>query len=605
MGHDPLPDDAEGAAPSPVAPAADSSPAKPESAAAAPMPEQAPATLESTREADLATPEGTLDAPAEPEPTPEPAPVDSPAHAAGAPDAPEAPEAEDTASAPSSAPKKLTARGKRIIAAGVIAAVLAVVGAGLAMANSFVTTINQELTQGDKTVEEVEEIQQTLAHHSDFTEPFYMLLIGSDARPDDPSMGARSDTNILARVDPTTDQVTLVSIPRDTKITIPGHGTCKFNAAYAYGGVPGVIRATNELLGIEVSHYAEVNFDKLIDLVDAMGGVEVDVDVRIDDVKADYNTYDRHNVIEPGLQVLDGSHALTFARSRAFPDGDFTRTAHQRTLIMAIVNQALGLSPTRLPGVVEAASKCVTTDLTLTQILDLAMQFRDEGGLTIYSAMLPSFTQNIGGVSYVINDAEATKEMMALVEAGEDPSSIVSTKTAADVGGSGGTVSGSASAGATAPSAPQTEQPSTPAAPEQPSTAQPGTGTGSTGAGSGSGTGSGATTPSDTTKPSEGTGSGGAGGNGGGGGSGSTPPSSGGTGNAGAGSTGGGNAGSGSGTGTGGNTGSGTGSGGNANAGSGSSGGTGTGAGSGSSGAGAPASPNAGGSAAAANAQAA
>lgn len=601
MGHDPLPDDAEGAAPSPVAPAADGSPVEPENAPDAPMPEQAPATLKSTREADLATPESALDAPTEPD-APEPAPVDSPARVADAPDAPEAPEAEGAASAPSSAPKKLTARGKRIIAAGVIAAVLAVVGAGLAMANSFVTTVNQELTQGDKTVEEVEEIQQTLAHHSDFTEPFYMLLIGSDARPDDPSMGARSDTNILARVDPTTDQVTLVSIPRDTKITIPGHGTCKFNAAYAYGGVPGVIRATNELLDIEVSHYAEVNFDKLIDLVDAMGGVEVDVDVRIDDVKADYNTYDRHNVIEPGLQILDGSHALTFARSRAFPDGDFTRTAHQRTLIMAIVNQALELSPTRLPGVVEAASKCVTTDLTLSQILDLAMQFRDEGGLTIYSAMLPSFTQNIGGVSYVINDAEATKEMMALVEAGEDPSSIVSTKTAADVGGSG---SGSASAGATAPSTPQAEQPTTPAAPEQPSTAQPGTGTGSTGTGSGSGTGSGATTPSDTTKPSEGTGSGGTGGNGGGGGSGSTPPSSGGSGNAGSGNTGGGNAGSGSGTGTGGNTGSGTGSGGNANAGSGSSGGTGTGAGSGSSGAGAPASPNTGGSAAAANAQAA
>lgn len=392
-------------------------------------------------------------------------------HADRPPDAGEEPPAEAavTPASDAAAPRKrLSARGKRLVTAGAIAVVGALVGAGLAFA-SYLANVNQELTQGDKTVEEVEEIEEVLAHHSDFTEPFYLLLIGSDARPEDPSMGARSDTNILARVDPVADQVTLVSIPRDTKVTIPGHGTCKFNAAYAYGGVPGVIRATNDLLGVEVAHYAEVNFDKLMELVDALGGVDVEVDMRIDDVKADYNTYDRHNVIEPGLQHLDGSHALTFARSRAFPDGDFTRTAHQRTLIMAIVNQALGLSPAQLPAVVEAGAKCVTTDLTITQILDLALQFRDAGDLVIYSAMLPSFTQNIGGVSYVINDAEATAEMMALVEAGEDPSGIVSTKSAADVGGSGAATASSAPAAPTEPA-----QPEQPAAPEQPPATQPG-----------------------------------------------------------------------------------------------------------------------------------
>ncbi|MCI2241437.1 LCP family protein [Adlercreutzia faecimuris] len=465
-------------------------------------------------------------------------------HADRLPDAGEEPPAEAAVTPAPDAPaprRRLSARGKRLVAAGAIAVVGALVGAGLAFA-SYLANVNQELTQGDKTVEEVEEIEEALAHHSDFTEPFYLLLIGSDARPDDPSMGARSDTNILARVDPVADQVTLVSIPRDTKVTIPGHGTCKFNAAYAYGGVPGVIRATNDLLGVEVAHYAEVNFDKLMELVDALGGVDVEVDVRIDDVKADYNTYDRHNVIEPGLQHLDGSHALTFARSRAFPDGDFTRTAHQRTLIMAIVNQALGLSPTQLPAVVEAGAKCVTTDLTIAQVLDLALQFRDAGDLVIYSAMLPSFTQNIGGVSYVINDAEATAEMMALVEAGEDPSGIVSTKSAADVGGSGA---------ATAPSAPaapaEPEQPAAPAAPEQPPAAQPGgdagagTISGKPGAGEGAGGdakppagGDGGGTDAGAGKPGDGAGDGGS--SGGSAGSGGTKPNGGaGSGDAGAG----------------------------------------------------------------------
>lgn len=515
MRHDPSPD----GAPAGATPSDPTGSPRAHDALAQPKPdESAAASASSASGSDGSAPAGTRPAPASADDSPAP----------GEP-----------------SPKKpLSTRAKRLIAVGVAVVVLALVGASIAVA-SYLATVNQQLNQGEKTVEEVEEIEQALAHHSDFTEPFYLLLIGSDARPEDPSMGARSDTNILARVDPVADQVTLVSIPRDTKITIPGHGTCKFNAAYAYGGVPGVIRATNELLGVEVSHYAEVNFDKLIDLVDALGGVDVEVDVRIDDVKADYNTYDRHNVIEPGLQHLDGSHALTFARSRAFPDGDFTRTAHQRTLIMAIVNQALELSPAQLPGVVEAAASCVTTDLTLTQILDLALQFRDEGGLTIYSAMLPSFTQSIGGVSYVINDAEATAEMMALVEAGEDPSEIVSTKTAASVDG------GTAGSQVTTPSAPQTEQPvpaPEPAAP--PATSQPSAGgveagTGGSAASGGTANSGNAGTGGDATKPDVGTGSESGAGAGTGSGAGSTSGTGSGTG-----SDTGSNAGSGAGTGS-------------------------------------------------------
>ena len=116
-----------------------------------------------------------------------------------------------------------------------------------------------------------------------------------------------------------------------------------------------------------------------------------------------------------------------FARSRAYADGDFTRTANQRKLIMAIVNKVLAMNTTELLGVVQAASNCVTTDLAVGDIAALAQQFQGDEELTIYSAMVPSTTAMIGDVSYVINDPVATKEMMKLVEAGEDPSSVVSS----------------------------------------------------------------------------------------------------------------------------------------------------------------------------------
>lgn len=327
-----------------------------------------------------------------------------------------------------SAARKKAGRGKKI-ALGVIIAILVVaVGGGSAFA-LWKNSVNEKLIKGNKSDEEIMAINDALKPEKDmtFTEPFYMILIGTDEAEDSTEDMHRSDTNIVVRIDPAKNQATMVSIPRDTKIDIDGYGTNKFNAAYAYGGAAGTIREANQLLGIEISHYAEVNFGKLKELVDAVGGVDVEVTERVDDPDADGTTAHPEwprVIIEEGEQHLDGNQALVFARSRAYPDGDFTRTANQRKLIMAIVNKVLALNTAELLGAVQAAANCVTTDLAVGDIAALAQQFQDDGDLTIYSAMVPSTTAMIGDVSYVINDPVATKEMMKLVEAGEDPSSL-------------------------------------------------------------------------------------------------------------------------------------------------------------------------------------
>ena len=307
-------------------------------------------------------------------------------------------------------------RGKKI-ALGVLCSLLVVLmGCGAAFA-SFVSKVDQDLVS-NKTAEEQEAIQGALADRANSTDPFYMLLLGSDEREGNTEMGARSDTAIVARIDPKNNQVTLISIPRDTKIVYRG-STIKFNAAYFYGGTAGSITAASELLGVPISHYAEVSFSSLVGLVDAVGGVEVDVPMRISDRKAGDIT------IEEGVQTLDGESALVFARSRQYTDGDFTRASNQRLLIEALAKKVISLPITQMPGVIEGAAQCVTTDLSLTGIISLAMEFVDDDGeLTVYSAMVPSVFGTNDDVSYVIAEKDGLKQMMEIVDQGGDPNSV-------------------------------------------------------------------------------------------------------------------------------------------------------------------------------------
>ena len=329
---------------------------------------------------------------------------------------------------------KSATRGKKIAIAVVVSVLVVLLCGGTAFA-MYMGHINNQLTRGDKSNEELMGIDDALGYGTSLDKPFYMLLIGSDKREGNEDMGARSDTNIVVRVDPQENRVTMVSIPRDTKVDIKGHGTQKFNAAYAFGGAASTIKQAEELLDVKISHYAEVNFSALASLVDAVGGVTVENESRIDNHKCDDGD-GNHYIIEKGTQHLNGGEALTFARNRDYPDGDFTRQKHQRMVIEGIVDEVLDMPITSMPGVIEAAAKCVTTDLGVFDLIGLAQMFADAGDLTIYSAMLPSYTQNINGISFVINDEEKTAEMMKLVEAGEDPSEIVSTMTAADISSS-------------------------------------------------------------------------------------------------------------------------------------------------------------------------
>lgn len=301
-------------------------------------------------------------------------------------------------------------RRSRMIRRTIACTFLAVLLCGVSAAGLWVSKIAGNL----RGVNITGELLATLVDSNVSRDPFYMLLLGTDGRPGESSF--RSDTIVLSRVDPKNKQVTLISIPRDTRVTLSNGETAKINSAHSLGGPDDVVKAVNELCGVEISHYAEVSFEGMQQLVDAIGGVEVDVPDKIDDPKAG------NVVIEPGLQKLNGEEALAFCRSRAFADGDYTRMRHQRIFIAALAKQVLNnTDAASIFPLIESLSGMVETDMSIQEIVSLANAMRGMNTDEIWSANIPSTTDDSTGVSYVVAIEDELAEMMERVDAGEDP----------------------------------------------------------------------------------------------------------------------------------------------------------------------------------------
>lgn len=252
-------------------------------------------------------------------------------------------------------------------------------------------------------------------------EPFYILLLGTDGRPGEDVY--RSDSIILARIDPTEKKAALISIPRDTMVVYNGE-TMKINATHAVDGPEGVVRAVNDLcFGGEqkISHYAEINFEGMEQLIDAVGGIDLEATEEVDDPEhLDIK-------IEKGYQHMDGATALAYARCRyTYADGDYTRMRHQRQVLAALASKILNeIDPTSVMGTVESLSNVVMTTLSVQDIISVATAMRGmDVANDMYVANVPSYsdeTTYVNGVSYVFVYEDELAEMMALIDAGENP----------------------------------------------------------------------------------------------------------------------------------------------------------------------------------------
>ena len=204
---------------------------------------------------------------------------------------------------------------------------------------------------------------------------------------------------ILVHVDPDADYLSMLSLPRDLRVEIPGHGMDKLNAAYAYGGPGLTVQTVEWLTGVDIDEYLEVDFEAFGDITDSLGGVYLDVDRRY------FNEDPQCELIKlsPGYQLLDGASALDYVRFRHDLNYDFGRMDRQQRFITAMREQTLGWDlPLRLPGIVDALFDNVETTLGAGEILKLAYWGVRLDGSRIRQITLTGDPQTRDGVSYVV-----------------------------------------------------------------------------------------------------------------------------------------------------------------------------------------------------------
>lgn len=228
-----------------------------------------------------------------------------------------------------------------------------------------------------------------------------VLIIGSDERPGE-SRG-RSDVMVIAHVDRERSAVTLVHLPRDMQVAIPGRGTDKLNAAYAYGGSPLLVQAVQALLGVRIDHVAQMGFEGFKAMTDAVGGVDVDV-------------AEASPGFPQGQAHLDGARALEFVRERYhLPEGDISRGRREQAFIKGLLMKASSAETVRDPravaGFIDAAARHATVDrdLTTDRIQSLALELRSlrAGDIRFVTAPISGFATRPDGASIDVVDAPA------------------------------------------------------------------------------------------------------------------------------------------------------------------------------------------------------
>lgn len=303
-----------------------------------------------------------------------------------------------------------------------------IVGAGIAVA-AFVHAADQRLGFDDS--QSASEVEQALTP-ADSNQPFYVLVLGSDSRSateSDAKTGistgtSYSDVMMLVRVDTANKKISLLSIPRDTRWYDSSTGQVKkINAAYLDGPARSV-QAVEQLTGISISHYAQLNVAGFEELVDTLGGVTVDVPatVTMNDIITGQSV-----TVQQGVQTLNGAQAIAVARARhEYGDNqEAIRQSLNRQIIESLVNSIRQQPLNEMPNLVLDAFNCFDTDMTTSSLLPLATDL-SQGNLTLYSGTGPT-----EGADYTYDDqwycytnTDGWKQVIDAFTSGQDISNM-------------------------------------------------------------------------------------------------------------------------------------------------------------------------------------
>ena len=240
-----------------------------------------------------------------------------------------------------------------------------------------------------------------------------ILLAGVDANDSlsDPWVGARTDTLIILNIDPKSKSINAISVPRDSKVFLPGdYGIQKINSAHAIGGIDMTKKTLEKTLGIKLHHYIMVHDLAVAKIVDAIGGVPIYVEKNM--FYDDYSGH-LHVHLTKGLNILDGQNAVGYLRFRKDGLGDIGRTQRQQFFLKAFLEKLqTPQTLTKLPEILEAVTAYVKTDMTFYEISQMASIAKSIDSDRIEFATLPGAPNKHGYISYWILDPEKTQDMI-------------------------------------------------------------------------------------------------------------------------------------------------------------------------------------------------
>lgn len=237
-----------------------------------------------------------------------------------------------------------------------------------------------------------------------------IMVVGVDRRTED--IG-RSDTLFIMTADPDENQISMLSIPRDTRVLIPGYGYDKINHAYSLGGHQLTEKAVERLLNMPIDHYVVIDFKSFFKIIDALGGIDIYVDERMyyEDPWDDNGGLVID--IQPGMQHMNGDMAIQYVRYRD-EDGDIGRVERQQKFLKAVMDRVA--SPaiiTKIPALIYQISASVETDLSMSQMLSLAAMFKQSKDNGMRAYMVPGEPVYIDEISYWVPNVEMLRENMA------------------------------------------------------------------------------------------------------------------------------------------------------------------------------------------------
>lgn len=248
--------------------------------------------------------------------------------------------------------------------------------------------------------------------------PTTMLLLGRDHANTDQRVGLNhSDSIMILRTDPSRHRLAYLSIPRDLRVPIPGHGEDRINAAFTYGGAALAIKTIQSLTGLEINHVMIVDFQSFKSLIDNIGGVDINVPAPILSNKFDcpysasrcahWQGYRFHK----GVQHMNGQRALIFSRIRENQlnpaDSDITRGLRQQLVMRAVMAKLLGFGTAfRLPFNGSKLLDPLTTDLSAWQFIQLGWVLKRAGQKNALHCRLGGTSTSIGGASVIVGNED-------------------------------------------------------------------------------------------------------------------------------------------------------------------------------------------------------